>query len=119
MTPVYEYNAKVVRVVDGDTVVLKIDLGFKFEVELVCRVHGVNTPEIAGTTKEAGLASKAATEDMLVRESGGNVFAKTYKSGKDKYGRYLAEVFYTNIQGVVMNLSEQLLARGLGKPYAS
>ena len=68
--------------------------------------------------RERDAIVKAATEDMLVRESGGNVFAKTYKSGKDKYGRYLAEIFYTNAQGIGMNLGEQLLTRGLAKPYA-
>jgi len=117
MTPTYEYNARVVRVIDGDTVVLKIDLGFKFEAELVCRVYGVNTPEIAGITRDAGLAAKAANENMLLREAGGVVFTRTYKSGKDKYGRYLADIFYVDAQGVTLKLSEQLIAGGFGKAY--
>jgi micrococcal nuclease len=41
----YEYNAKVLRVVDGDTVDVLIDVGFStFKKERV-RLHGINTPE--------------------------------------------------------------------------
>mgnify|MGYP001304981027 FL=1 len=41
----YEYKAKVLRVVDGDTVDVLIDVGFStFKKERV-RLHGINTPE--------------------------------------------------------------------------
>ena len=41
----YQYHAVVNRVVDGDTVDLRIDLGFKVWVEKRCRLLGVDTPE--------------------------------------------------------------------------
>ena len=41
----YEYNAIVERVVDGDTVDLRIDLGFSVWISERCRLIGIDTPE--------------------------------------------------------------------------
>lgn len=41
----YEYNATLVRVVDGDTVILDVDLGFHMRGTLTFRLVGINTPE--------------------------------------------------------------------------
>ena len=117
MTPSFEYAAKLVRVVDGDTVVLEIDLGFKLKAEMVCRVYGVNTPELIGVDKAAALLAKAAAENMLMQEAVGGLFTRTHKPGKDKYGRYLAEIFYVNAVGETLSLGEQLISRGFGVAY--
>lgn len=71
----YEYPATVHRVVDGDTVYLKlsktftlpVDFGFNIldkvlllkEATIEFRLYGINTPEVVGVTKPAGLASAA------------------------------------------------------------
>ena len=41
----YEYNAKVDRVVDGDTVDFIVDLGFNINIKIRTRLIGVDTPE--------------------------------------------------------------------------
>lgn len=45
----YSYNANVIRVIDGDTVDLDIDLGFRARLHNVrCRLIGIDTPESRG-----------------------------------------------------------------------
>ena len=41
----FEYNAKVLRVVDGDTVDALVDLGFSVHRKIRVRLYGINTPE--------------------------------------------------------------------------
>lgn len=114
----YEYNASLVRVVDGDTLVLKIDLGFKVEVEQTVRLFGVDTPELIGETREAGLAAKSAVVSMLTVESVGKLLVRTHKPAKrDKYGRYVAEISFVNASGATLSLNEQLVARGFATVY--
>ena len=50
----YLYKAFVKKVVDGDTIDVIIDLGFKTTVEIRCRLNGIDAPEIRGAQKEAG-----------------------------------------------------------------
>jgi len=61
----YEYNAEVLRVVDGDTVDVLIDVGFStFKKERV-HLHGINTPECRTRDleeKKKGLAAKDRLE---------------------------------------------------------
>lgn len=110
----YEYDATLVRVVDGDTIVVKIDLGFKVEVEQTCRLYGIDTPELIGETRTAGLAAKAFVE-MSLAAATGKLRVKTHKPLRDKYGRYLVEVLYP-LGDVDVNLNEQLVEFGYAKP---
>jgi endonuclease YncB( thermonuclease family) len=41
----YEYAAKLVRIIDGDTFVAQLDLGFKIHKIETVRLSGINTPE--------------------------------------------------------------------------
>jgi endonuclease YncB( thermonuclease family) len=61
----WQYHAKPVRAVDGDTVVLQFDLGFRVLAELRVRLYGVNAPEKHGGTLEDGEAAMAFTEAWL------------------------------------------------------
>lgn len=81
----YEYGCRMVRVIDGDTVEVDIDLGFKIHQRRIVRLYGVNTPELP---TEPGKAAKAFTQDWL--ESAFNLVIVTQKDKADKYGRYLA-----------------------------
>jgi len=92
----YEYRCKVIRVIDGDTVDVDIDLGFQVWIrgERV-RIMGIDTPESRTsdkTEKVFGLASKARLKELLH----GEVILKTEvsKSGEDmkgKFGRILGD----------------------------
>jgi micrococcal nuclease len=90
---VYEYNATVERVVDGDTVDLLIDLGFKMLYRHSCRLYGINANE-HGT--EAGEAAKAYLTQML--PVGMKVVVKTEKDKAEKYGRILGSLYLVSVK---------------------
>ena len=84
----YEYKAKLVKVVDGDTVDLDVDLGFHMTARIRFRLARINTPEVRGKEKEAGLLAKAFVLHELLNA---DIVVKTEKTGK--YGRWLGEIF--------------------------
>jgi len=100
----YIYKAKIVNVVDGDTVDAEVDLGFKIIMKQRFRLLGVDTPELRGLTadKEGAILAKQYTTDMLL---GKTVIMNTYKS--DSFGRWLAVI---EVDGV--NFNESLIANG-------
>jgi micrococcal nuclease len=90
----YFYEAKVDRVVDGDTVDLFIDLGFGIYHKVRVRLYGVNTPESRTTDlveKAAGLAAKDYVSDWI--QGHPSVFIKTVKDNTEKYGRILGYLY--------------------------
>jgi len=92
----YEYRAHIIKVVDGDTVDVDIDLGFGIVLsnERV-RINGIDTPESRTrdkVEKKFGLAAKARLKSLL----GKTCILKTQinKSGEDmkgKFGRILGD----------------------------
>lgn len=86
----YTYQATLLKTVDGDTVDLKIDLGFRTYIEERCRLYGINTPEKKGETL---FAAKAAEEFLKTLLIGGPLRIKTFKDKGDKYGRFLAVIY--------------------------
>ena len=88
--PDYTYECKLVRVIDGDTVVLLVDLGFKIQNELTVRLSDFNAPEPRGATKEEGLKYKEKAQRYF-EDHPGPFFVTTTKSGK--YGRWLGRIF--------------------------
>ena len=88
----YEYNAKLVRVVDGDTVDAMIDLGMTVWIKKRIRFHGVDTWESRTRDKEEkkkGLLAKKRTKELL-SEQGGEF--RLISRGIGKYGRVLGEL---------------------------
>ena len=86
----YFYNAKLVRVVDGDTCDAMIDLGFKVWIKQRIRFYGVDTWESRTRNKaekKKGLAAKAFTKDMLENSDNGKFTLISH--GVGKYGRVL------------------------------
>ena len=91
----YQYKAKLIRVVDGDTVDALIDCGFStFKKERI-RLHGINTPECRTRDKEEkkrGLAAKARLK-QLIKEGNNELLVETSIDKKGKYGRLLGKLF--------------------------
>lgn len=82
----YTYNAAILRVIDGDTVDIEVDLGFDIRTVQRVRMAGINAPE---KNTQKGLLSKKWLEARL--PLGKTVTIKSEKpGGGDKYGRYLA-----------------------------
>lgn len=111
----WEYQAEVVRIVDGDTLHAMVDLGFSVKVAQVFRLARVDTPEIRGEERPDGLRAKAFVENAL--PVGSAIVIRTFKDKQGKYGRYLAEVTFRNMLGEWVNLSDILLEGGYAKPY--
>ena len=111
----FVYNAKLVRVVDGDTCDAMIDLGFDTWVKKRIRFAGVDTWESRTRNKEEkkkGLEAKAYTKKMLESSDEGNFTLKSYGTGK--YGRVLGEIF---LEGEDASLNQLLKENGHAYEY--
>ena len=89
----YEYRCKILRIVDGDTVDVDIDLGFGvwMHKERV-RLLGIDTPESRTrdlVEKQFGLASKQFVKDLM--PIGSQQIIKTEKDKTGKFGRILGD----------------------------
>jgi micrococcal nuclease len=83
----FEYQAKLVRIVDGDTVVLDVDLGFHVTIQEKFRLAGINAPEI--DTAEGRDAKKFIAAHL----DGSPLVIRTEKPlRQEKYGRWLATI---------------------------
>jgi len=110
----YDYKAKLVRVIDGDTLVLMVDLGFGVKMKHHIRLARINTPEVRGEERDAGMRAKEYVEDVLhgVQE----LIITTNKDKKGSFGRYIAEVTFPK-DGENKNLGDLLLEKGYAEEY--
>ena len=94
----YEYRCKVIKVIDGDTVDVDIDLGFDIVLkDERVRIMGIDTPESRTrdkVEKKFGLASKARLKELIGGKSGPFLKTQINKKGEDmrgKFGRILGD----------------------------
>jgi micrococcal nuclease len=109
----YTYRALVKSIYDGDTLRVDIDLGFGVILaDQSLRLLGIDTPEIRGVERPQGIISR----DFVVERIpvGSYITITTVKDRKEKFGRYLATVYYGEEQ---KNLNEELLSSGMATPY--
>ena len=89
----YEYKCKIIKVIDGDTADVDIDLGFGVWLKKQrIRFYGIDTPESRTRDleeKEYGLTAKAFVQEYLPLESTQTLI--TVKDGVGKYGRILGQ----------------------------
>lgn len=112
--PNYTYRATIVKVVDGDTVDVDLDVGFKTTVRKRLRFFGIDTWEVRGEEREKGLIAKARLIEMI--ELADNIYVQTVMDSTGKYGRVLA-YFWLETDGVLVNVNDQLIVEGHGVPY--
>ena len=109
----YDYQCTIVRVVDGDTVDVDIDLGFDtWRRSERIRLYGVDTPEcrtLDAEEKAAGLLAKEFVEDAL--HVGGTYRLQTKEKGK--FGRYLGTIYLTDDTSI----NAALVTEHLAVPY--
>jgi micrococcal nuclease len=119
----YEYNATVTEVVDGDTIVIDIDLGFDvmFTNQKV-RLLGVDTPE-SRTSDKVEKVFGVASKDFVKKFVAGcksNVIIRTHisegtdDSGREKFGRLLGEIINPDTKEV---LNDQLISKNYAVRY--
>jgi micrococcal nuclease len=111
----YEYKATVKRVIDGDSLVLDIDLGFyMFMKETKIRLYGLDTPEMNSEDPllrlQAVLATRYLYDNLPV---GSKVTIKTVLDKREKYGRLLATIITED----GFNVKEGLLNNKLAISY--
>jgi hypothetical protein len=83
----YTYKAQLERVIDGDTIIAVIEVGFGNWVRQTLRLRGIDCPEL--TVARGQLAAQYVEREL---KSCPFIVVKTYRS--DKYDRYLTDVFY-------------------------
>lgn len=112
----YVYKAKIINVVDGDTVDAIVDLGFHVNFEMRLRLADINTPELNSkilTERERAIRAKQFVIDFCAK-SDNIVTINTIKDKQDKYGRYLAFIF----NGIdYNNVNMMLVENGLAEHY--
>ncbi len=102
----WTYRAKIAKVVDGDTLDLDVDLGFRVTHRIRARLARIDTAE---TSTPEGRSVKALVAEQV--PVGTDVTIVTGKG--DRYGRWISEV-----KAGELNLSDWLLAQGLAVHYA-
>ena len=119
----YEYRATIIKIVDGDTVDVDIDLGFNVVLkDERVRIAGIDTPESRTRDleeKKFGLAAKARVKQLL----GKNCVLQTQinKNGEDmkgKFGRILGDFnVYDSATDSWKLLTSILISEGHAVPY--
>jgi micrococcal nuclease len=109
-TSLYTYRAHIVAVYDGDTVTVDIDLGFSVVLRgQSVRLARINSPEVRGSSADLGIKSRDALRSKILGKS---VVLRTVRDEKEKYGRWLGEIW---LDGQCIN--DWLLAEGLASRY--
>lgn len=107
----YLYLGHVTRVIDGDTVDIFVDLGFKVFLEIRFRLARIDTKEMNSkdlTEKMLAIAAKAELETLILDKT-----VKILTGKGDKYGRWVCEIW---TEGGI-NISDYLLEKKLASPY--
>lgn len=109
----YTYNAKLLKVIDGDTIDALVDLGFDTWKKIRIRLYGIDAWESRTRDlkeKEKGLAAKNRLIEILNEEF------ILVSHGVGKYGRCLGEIFEDINSDSINNL---LISEGHAIPYNS
>jgi micrococcal nuclease len=109
----YEF-ARVLDVVDGDTIDVEVDVGFHLKNTVRVRLYGVNSPEVHDSDSQKREAAEQAKKWMWDMAMGNECRIATHKT--DSFGRYLALVYLWD-GGQWVCLNQQLVASGHAELY--
>ncbi len=117
----YQYQAYLLRVIDGDTIDVDIDLGFNIKVKKRIRLYNIDTWEVRTRDLEEnkkGFAAKARLEDILKQNN--NTFV-LISHGVGKFGRVLGTLKVGSIDGDsrLTDVVKQLISEGYAKNVKS
>jgi micrococcal nuclease len=113
----YEYRVKkVLKVVDGDTIDVDLDLGFDISFTQRVRLAGIDTPESRTTDKyEKTLGLEVKDKLKKAVEAAKVIVIRTEKpDSTEKYGRILGWVF---LDGNPISINQALIDEGFAWPY--
>ena len=107
----YEYRCTLVKIIDGDTIDVDLDLGFSVILKKQrIRLYGINTPESRTRDleeKKYGLAAKARLRELLEEADAISIKTEIDKKARGKYCRILGTVMADAI-----NVNELLMSEG-------
>ncbi len=106
------HAARVLRVVDGDTLDALIDLDLEVRVEARIRLLGVDTPELRAKGEVERARAVAAKVYVMDAVGGAVSWVAICTAGRDSFGRVLADVWIGD-----RSLSLELIERGLGRAW--
>ncbi len=117
----FEYKSKVIKIIDGDTIVVDIDLGFHVTLSnQTIRLYGIDSPESRTNDKIEkifGLLSKERVKMFCFDLCGGEILLRTYldHNEEEKFGRILGKVINPQ-NGEILN--DLMVKNGFAVPYA-
>jgi len=128
----FSYEARLVRIIDGDTCVLTLlkkwhlDFGFKFTtihdaaLVVTLRMYGYNCTELHD--KDPSLVARAKAAKVALGEllAQGTLRVESVKTGEetvDKFGRYLARIFVKPADGAEFEVGPKMIEMGHALPY--
>ncbi len=109
----FTYKAQVDRVVDGDTMDLVIDLGFKITTFQRIRLRGINTPETYNVKKDSEEYKKGMeAKNYVIARLNENNMEVIVETDKDvgKFGRYIGIIRLADKE---QTLNDELVEKGL------
>jgi len=119
--PLCKFRAQCTKVVDGDTVDLFVDTGFRTFRQDRFRLLGVDAPELNDKDPSKRAAAQDA-KNYLIRlldpkpiSDRWDVLVTTEKS--DSFGRWLATIYILDSEGNEKNVCEELITLGLAERY--
>lgn len=113
--PTYVYHVKeVLRVIDGDTVDIIIDLGFYTTVRKRIRMLEIDTDELRGGTVDTKLRANLAKDRLIVLLDSGDLYIQTKMDTTGKYGRLLGKFYIVNGDNVI-DVNATLVEEGYEK----
>jgi micrococcal nuclease len=112
----YKYNARLNRIIDGDTIDVAIDLGFDIWINERVRLSGIDAPEVRTKDLLEKKAGKEATAWLVEMFDKHDVFvlATTEFNRTGKYGRTIGTVYLDDI-----NINELMIKEGHATVYPS
>ena len=106
----YYYKAIVTSVYDGDTCTVDIDLGLHTWIrDEKIRLYRINAPELRGKERPEGLKSRDFLREQILNKK---ITIQTIKDKKEKYGRYLGEIWLKDEKGKEININDLLVKKG-------
>lgn len=109
----YRYKARVVKVVDGDTIDCDVDLGFYMTARIRFRLFGIDAPEVRGAERGRGKEVRQWLIELF-NNSQNECEVATTKTGK--YGRWLAVVYIPGLP-VGTSVNGYMVSKGFATEY--
>ena len=108
----YYYKVEILRVVDGDTVDVRMDLGFNVWHKCRVRLVGINAPESRTRDKEEKKRGLAAKDWLINILESAQTDIEMQSHGFGKYGRVLGVLYINDV-----NINDLMVKEGHAEVY--